>query len=216
MNEMRKLIEAVKPLFENSAEWWSQGPPETTRDRYWDSFHDDPDVVEQAVNNIFDEHWHEVMEYVIDDPSDDVTSYALRILQFNRIRGSSRTTPQNAKTINQLEDAFHKAVMAESWFEDLLEREIESLFDDQMQESEDIAEDNTSGDVMLTDDSGKLRPVQIRGILGVDSSDYPDFVDAYFDAVWADTGGELSPNEEERLNDENASLRLEMAYESMI
>ena len=51
---------------------------------------------------------------------------------------------------------------------------------------------------------------------GVDSSDYPDFCDAYFSyAVWEDTGEPLTDDELEQLLDENGFLVSEMAFESL-
>lgn len=84
------------------------------------------------------------------------------------------------------------------------------------QDSGDLAEDSTSGGLMLEDDNGINRPVDILGVDGVDSRDYPDFVDAFIYGKWADTGGDLSEEEEVRLNEENPELVFEMAVESFI
>ena len=47
---------------------------------------------------------------------------------------------------------------------------------------------------------------------GVDTTDYPDFCDAYFSyAIFEDTGAELTDNELEQLTDENGDVINEMA-----
>ena len=49
---------------------------------------------------------------------------------------------------------------------------------------------------------------------GVDTSDYPDFCDAYFShAVWKETGIELTDDELEKLGDEYPCVLNAMAFE---
>lgn len=50
---------------------------------------------------------------------------------------------------------------------------------------------------------------------GVDSSDYPDFVDAYASyAVWKDNGEELTDDELDDLTDQHRDVIHELAHES--
>ena len=52
---------------------------------------------------------------------------------------------------------------------------------------------------------------------GVDPTDYPDFCDAYFmNAVYEDTGEELTDAELEELNESYPDVLNEMAYEYYI
>lgn len=52
---------------------------------------------------------------------------------------------------------------------------------------------------------------------GVDSTDYPDFCDAYFsNAAFEDTGEELTDEELEQLQDTYPEVVNEMAYEYYI
>jgi hypothetical protein len=52
---------------------------------------------------------------------------------------------------------------------------------------------------------------------GVDTTDYPDFCDAYFSfAVFKDNGEELTEDELEQLTRDNADVVNEMAFESCI
>ena len=52
---------------------------------------------------------------------------------------------------------------------------------------------------------------------GVDTRDYPDFCDAYFsNAVYEDTGEELTDEELEQLQDAYPEVVNEMAYEYYI
>lgn len=62
----------------------------------------------------------------------------------------------------------------------------------------------------------KGRPVVDLEVDGVDSSDYPDFCDAYFShAVWADTKEDLTDEELEELGEACGDVLGEMAVDSL-
>lgn len=62
----------------------------------------------------------------------------------------------------------------------------------------------------------KNRAVEIEGVDGVDSRDYPDFCDAYVSsAYWEDTGDALTDEELDLLRDENPEVFFELCYDSM-
>jgi hypothetical protein len=52
---------------------------------------------------------------------------------------------------------------------------------------------------------------------GIDRTDFPRFTDAFLgDAVWADTGEELTASEEDQLNLKYQDSLSDMAFESLI
>lgn len=66
--------------------------------------------------------------------------------------------------------------------------------------------------IMLND-----REVEDISIGGVDTRDYPDFCDAFFDkALWADTGEQLTDEELVQLQREYPEVLNEMAFEHYI
>ena len=59
----------------------------------------------------------------------------------------------------------------------------------------------------------KLSSLQVDG---VDSSDYPDFCDAYFCYAEYTNGIELTDDELEQLTDKNGDVVHELAYDSLL
>jgi len=59
----------------------------------------------------------------------------------------------------------------------------------------------------------KLSSLQVGG---VDSSDYPDFCDAYFCYAEYTNGIELTDDELEQLTDKNGDVVHELAYDSLL
>ena len=66
----------------------------------------------------------------------------------------------------------------------------------------------------MKSDGRKIIDIEVDG---VDTRDYPDFVDAYVAyAVWEDTGKELTDNELDALNDKHPEIAQELAFETLL
>jgi hypothetical protein len=62
--------------------------------------------------------------------------------------------------------------------------------------------------------SYKKRRVEILELAGIDTSDFPDFSDAYIcDAVWVDTGESLTVDELDELTNLHSDVVHDMAHD---
>ena len=90
------------------------------------------------------------------------------------------------------------------------EPEVYGALDIQMAESNEVTEGQSA--IVI---NGKAVDVQSLEIDGVDTRDYPDFVDAYFTAGSFEDGTDLSDDELSQLTDEHGDLLHELVFDSL-